>query len=44
MNLDQAKKELVRRYEYLYINAPFILTPYMYEQTEEDYQKELKEE
>ncbi len=37
MNLYQAKKELVRRYEYLYINAPFILAPYMYEQTEEDY-------
>ncbi len=37
MNLELAKKELVKRYEYLYINAPFILAPYMYEQTEDDY-------
>ena len=37
MNLDQAKKELVRRYEYLYINAPFILAPYMYEQSEKEF-------
>lgn len=44
MNLDQAKKELIRRYKYLYENAYLILAPYMYEQTEEDYQKELKEE
>ena len=28
MTLEQAKKELIRRYKYLYENASFILTPY----------------
>lgn len=41
MTLEQAKKELVRRYKYLYENAYFILAPYMYEQSEEEYQKSV---
>ena len=39
MELENAKKELVRRYKYLYENAYFILAPYMYEQTEEEFKK-----
>lgn len=38
MTLEQAKQELVRRYRYLYENAYFILAPYMYEQTEQEFQ------
>jgi len=41
MTIEQAKQELVRRYKYLYENAYFILAPYMYEQTEEEYQKSV---
>ena len=37
MTIEQAKQEWVRRYKYLYENAYFILAPYMYEQTEEEY-------
>ena len=37
MTLEYAKKEMVRRYKYLYENAYFILAPYMYEQTEEEF-------
>ena len=41
MTIEQAKQELVRRYKYLYENTYFILAPYMYEQTEEEYQKSV---
>ena len=41
MTIEQAKQELVRRYKYLYENAYFILAPYMYEQSEEEYQKSV---
>ena len=43
MTLEQAKQELVRRYKYLYENAYFILAPYMYEQSEEEFQNRNKE-
>ena len=43
MTIEQAKQELVRRYKYLYENASFILAPYMYEQSEEDFQKQVDE-
>ena len=36
MTQDQAKQELVKRYEYLYENANFILAPYMYEQSKQE--------
>lgn len=39
MTLEQAKQELIKRYRYLYENAYLILAPYMYEQSEEEYQK-----
>ena len=38
MNIEQAKQELVRRYKYLYENAYFILAPYMYEQSNEEFE------
>ena len=43
MDLEYAKQELVRRYKYLYENAYFILAPYMYEQTEEEFQNDTDE-
>lgn len=43
MSLEQAKKELIKRYRYLYENAYFILAPYMYEQSIEEYEKMVKE-
>lgn len=43
MTIDQAKQELVRRYRYLYENAYFILAPFMYEQTEEEFKKRTDE-
>lgn len=43
MTLEQAKEELVRRYRYLYENAYFILAPYMYEQSEEEFKKQVDE-
>ena len=43
MTLEQAKQELVRRYRYLYENAYFILAPYMYEQSEEEFKKQVDE-
>ena len=43
MTIEQAKQELFRRYKYLYENAYFILAPYMYEQSEEDFQKLVDE-
>ena len=43
MTLEQAKQELIRRYRYLYENAYFILAPYMYEQSKEEYEKIKKE-
>lgn len=42
MNLDQAKFELIRRYKYLYENACFILAPYMYEQSDAEYQEDIE--
>lgn len=39
MNLQQAKEELIKRYKYLYLNAPFILAPYMHEQTQNELEK-----
>ena len=39
MTLEQAKQEMISRYRYLYENAYLILAPYMYEQSEEEYQK-----
>ena len=44
MTVDYAKEELVRRYKYLYENAYFILAPFMYEETKEEYKKRLKEQ
>ena len=44
MTLEEAKQELVRRYRYLYENAYFILAPFMYEETEEEYKQKAKEE
>ena len=41
MTLEQSKQQLVNRYRYLYENAYLILAPYMYEQTEEEYQKSV---
>ena len=43
MTLEYAKQEMIRRYKYLYENAYFILAPYMYEQSEEDYKKKVEE-
>lgn len=43
MTLDQAKQELVKRYRYLYENTYFILTPYMYEQSEEEFKRQIDE-
>lgn len=43
MTIEQAKQELVRRYKYLYENAYFILAPYMYEQSEEEFRKQVDE-
>lgn len=39
MTLDQAKQELIKRYRYLYENACFVLAPYMYEQSEEEFKR-----
>ena len=41
MTIEQAKQELVRRYKYLYENAYFILAPYMYEQSDEEFEKNV---
>ena len=41
MTLDQAKQELVKRYRYLYENAYFVLAPYMYEQSEEEFKRQI---
>lgn len=43
MTIDNAKEELIRRYKYLYENAYFILAPYMYEQSEEEFKKMVDE-
>ena len=43
MTLEEAKQELVRRYKYLYENAYFILAPFMYEQSEEEFEKNVAE-
>lgn len=39
MTLEQAKQELVKRYLYLYENSCFILAPFMYGQTQEEFRK-----
>lgn len=39
MTIKEIKEELIKRYRFIYKNAPFILAPFMYEETEE----ELKE-
>lgn len=44
MTLDQAKEELIKRYKYLYDNASFILAPFMYEQTEEEYKVRVEKD
>lgn len=44
MNLENAKGELVKRYKYLYGNAFLILAPYMYEETNKELEKRLKEQ
>ena len=36
MTTEQAKRELLRRYRFLYENAEFILAPYMHKQTQEE--------
>ncbi len=41
MTLELAKQELVKRYKYLYENAYFILAPYMYEQSEQEFRSYL---
>ena len=41
MTLDQAKQELIKRYRYLYENAYFVLAPYMYEQSEEEFKRQI---
>ena len=38
MKTNEAKKELLRRYEYLYKNAAFILAPFVHEQTLEEFE------
>lgn len=38
MKTNEAKKELLRRYEYLYENATFILAPFVHEQTLEKFE------
>lgn len=43
MTLEQAKRELIKRYKYLYENANFILTPYMHKQTKEELDATNKE-
>ena len=43
MTLEQAKEELIKRYKYLYKNAPLILAPFMYEETKEKFQNRKKE-
>lgn len=43
MTLEYAKQEMIRRYKFLYENAYFVLAPYMYEQSEEDYKKQVEE-
>ena len=43
MNIEEAKKEFIRRYKYLYENAEFILSPYMCEESEEEFQKRVNE-
>lgn len=42
MKVEEAKQELIKRYRYLYENALFILAPYMYEQSQEEYQETLR--
>lgn len=42
MTLEQAKEELIKRYKYLYKNAPLILAPFMYEETKEEFQNRKK--
>ena len=47
MTIDQAKEQLIKRYKYLYENALFILSPFMYEQTIEElkaYNKKAKKQ
>ncbi len=44
MTIEEAKEELVRRYQYLYENAQFILAPFMYEQNEEEFKKTLEDD
>ena len=39
MTIEQAKQELIKRYRYLYENAYLILAPYMYEQSQEDFEE-----
>lgn len=43
VTLDQAKQELIKRYRYLYENAYFVLAPYMYEQSEEEFKRQIDE-
>ena len=44
MTIEEAKKELIKRYRYLYENAYLILAPYMYEESEEEYKVRKKQE
>jgi len=43
MTLENAKKELIKRYKYLYENAYFILSPFMCEETMEEFEESQKE-
>ena len=43
MDLEYAKENLIERYKYLYINAEFILAPFMYMQSEKEFEKSKKE-
>lgn len=39
MNKEEAKKELIKRYKYIYENAHIILAPHMYKQTKDERNK-----
>lgn len=42
MTLEQVKSEIIKRYMYLYENAEFILAPFMFEETPEEFKKRVE--
>ena len=42
MTTEQVKAEIIKRYKYLYENAEFILAPFMFEETQEEYKKRIE--